>query len=254
MTMNAQTQAVRRILLTGQCTLHWGRMEFGNIGNYYILEPLVRELHRVFVGAEIRTTFQLSREFSQRERVTVLPMDLYYGWQEDDLARAEKETAAARHYAATGSLTLDTPFIKEVLAADLVVDFSGDLWGDNAVILGPNRLQTGLCKDRTAQLLGKPVVLLAGSPGPFASATAPKFMRIEPRTAEPRLACGQRFSGGSCGGLCLSGISLRTRGCRRSHGAVGEGTRYPPQSHGCRYDCLWLEFCPRPVRPASPSG
>jgi len=64
-----------------------------------------------------------------------------------------------------------------VQAADLVVDFSGDIWGDNAALLGPNRLQTGLCKDRTAQLLGKPVVMLAGSPGPFATTTAPDFMR-----------------------------------------------------------------------------
>lgn len=36
------------ILVIGQCTLHWGRMEFGNIGNYYIIEPFMRELHAVF--------------------------------------------------------------------------------------------------------------------------------------------------------------------------------------------------------------
>lgn len=28
-----------KVFVIGQCTLHWGRMEFGNIGNYYIVEP-----------------------------------------------------------------------------------------------------------------------------------------------------------------------------------------------------------------------
>ena len=34
----------RRILVIGQCTLHWGRMEFGNIGNFYIIDPFFKEL------------------------------------------------------------------------------------------------------------------------------------------------------------------------------------------------------------------
>ena len=39
-----------KILLTGQCTLHWGRMEYGNIGNYYIFEPLLAYLNEKFEG------------------------------------------------------------------------------------------------------------------------------------------------------------------------------------------------------------
>lgn len=45
-----------RILIIGQCTLHWGRMEFGNIGNFYIIEPFFEELRRVFPSAQIATT------------------------------------------------------------------------------------------------------------------------------------------------------------------------------------------------------
>ena len=48
-----------KILVIGQGTLHWGRLEFGNIGNYYIIEPFFRELHRVFPNATIKTTFQM---------------------------------------------------------------------------------------------------------------------------------------------------------------------------------------------------
>lgn len=55
-----------RILITGQCTVHWGRLEFGNIGNYYITETSIRELHRVFPDAEIVTTFQMTDDFCKR--------------------------------------------------------------------------------------------------------------------------------------------------------------------------------------------
>lgn len=157
------------IFIMGQCTLHWGRMEFGNIGNYYIMEPFFRELHRAFPTASIRTTMQMSERFCQAEGVTVVPMNLYYGWQENDLAQAEHELSLARHYAQSGELTETTPYIEEVLRADLVIDFSGDIWGANADFLGPDRFQVGLCKDRVAQLLGKKVVMLAGSPGPFSN-------------------------------------------------------------------------------------
>jgi colanic acid/amylovoran biosynthesis protein len=161
------TPSVRRLLLIGQCTLHWGRMEFGNIGNYYILEPLITELHRVFPHAQIRTTFQLSEAFCRQFDVTVLPMSLYYDWDQADLERAEVEVEQAHLIVGNGRPPQPTPYLIEALDADLVVDFSGDIWGDNAHLLGPNRFRVGLLKDRTAQILGKPVVMIAGSAGPF---------------------------------------------------------------------------------------
>ncbi|MEX1211390.1 MAG: polysaccharide pyruvyl transferase family protein [Balneolaceae bacterium] len=155
------------ILLIGQCSLHWGRMEFGNIGNYYIIEPFIRQLHQTFPGANIKTTFQLSDGFCVRENISVLPMELYYGWNESDLDCALKELSIAELYKSMGKVVSTTSYIDEVLSADLVIDFSGDIWGDNADFLGPNRFLVGLIKDRVAQLLGKPTVMLAGSPGPF---------------------------------------------------------------------------------------
>lgn len=155
------------ILLIGQCTLHWGRMEFGNIGNYYIIEPFIRELHNTFPHAIIRTTFQMSKEFCDRENVQVLPMELYYGWNENDLDIALKELSIATIYNKTGKVITKTKFIKEIINADLIIDFSGDIWGDNADFLGPNRFLIGLIKDRVAQLFNRPTVMLAGSPGPF---------------------------------------------------------------------------------------
>jgi len=164
------------ILVIGQCTLHWGRMEFGNIGNYYIIEPFMRELHKAFPGSIIKTTMQMSERFCKVEKVSVIGMDLYYGWN-DDLVLAKKELTIAQKYRESNKLTEKTAYIEEVLNADLVVDFSGDIWGDNANFLGDNRLLVGLIKDRVAQLLGKKVVMLAGSPGPFSNSEILRFAK-----------------------------------------------------------------------------
>jgi colanic acid/amylovoran biosynthesis protein len=144
-------------------------MEFGNVGNYYIIEPFIRELLRVFPSAEIKTTMQMTSRFCESEGISVLPMELYYGWLPEDLVIARRELSIASQYHQHGELSEITPYIREVLNADLVIDFSGDIWGDNADFLGQNRFEVGLLKDRVAQLMGKPVVMLAGSPGPFNS-------------------------------------------------------------------------------------
>ena len=156
-----------RILVIGQCTLHCGRMEFGNIGNYYIVEPFFKQLHRVFPNAEITTTFQMSDAFCEKENISCLPMKYYYNWQENDLNIAYKECAIASIFRETEVLIERTPFINEVFKSDLIIDFSGDMWGENGDLAGKNRFLVGLLKDRTAQLLNKPTVMLAGSPGPF---------------------------------------------------------------------------------------
>ena len=142
-------------------------MEFGNIGNYYIIEPFFRLLHDTYPNAKIKTTMQLSQRFCDKESVQVLPMDLYYGWKNNELQSVKEELIISEEYKSTGKLSESTPYIDEVLNSDLVVDFSGDLWGDNADLLGNNRFEIGLLKDKIAQNLGKKVVMLAGSPGPF---------------------------------------------------------------------------------------
>lgn len=155
-----------RIFLTGQCTLHWGRMEFGNIGNYYIIEPFVRLLHETFPDATLVTTFQMSERFCLDEKIQVLPMDLYYNWN-NDLKKADEELRIAYEFLKKGELVDTTPYIDEVRKSDLVIDFSGDIWGDNADFLGDDRFYVGLCKNRVAQIFAPKTVMLAGSPGPF---------------------------------------------------------------------------------------
>lgn len=167
-----------KILVIGQVTVHWGRVEFGNIGNYYITRTAFREMHRVFPGAEIATTFQMTEVFALQENVKVLPMDLFYNWDGDDLDKAYKELGIATYYDQTGILLDTTPFIEEVISSDLIVDFSGELWGDYAEPVGKDRFLVGLIKDRVAQLLGVKTVLLAGSQGPFTDQKTLEFAKI----------------------------------------------------------------------------
>ena len=152
----------KRVFILGQCTLHWGRMEFGNIGNYYILEPLFSELRRVFPETDLVTTMQLSDDFCNRFELKTVPMELYFDFNSDD----NLEKAKNEYQIACKKSGETTPFIEEVKKADLIIDFSGDIWGDNADFLGKDRFVTGCYKDLVAQIFA-PTVMIAGSPGPF---------------------------------------------------------------------------------------
>ena len=167
-----------RILVTGQVTVHWGRLEYGNIGNYYITETTFRELHRVFPNAEIVTTFQMTDEFCKRENVECLPMEIFYSWSENDLPNALKELGIAKIYNETNILVDTTEYIKEVLKSDLIIEFSGELWGDHAEPVGKNRFLVGLLKTRVAQLLRKKTALVASSEGPFSDLNVKEFAKI----------------------------------------------------------------------------
>ena len=69
---------MKSILVTGLCTLHWGRLQYGNIGNYYIVEPLFRQLHKHFPDYKIVTTFQMDEQFIRKEDIEVVPRDIIF--------------------------------------------------------------------------------------------------------------------------------------------------------------------------------
>ncbi len=166
-----------RIFVTGLCTLHWSRLEYGNVGNYYIVEPLFREFHRVFPEAEIVTTFQMTQNFINRENIRVLPMNYYYAWDPSDLPNAIQEYGSAEYFHRYGYLLIHSGFIDTVLESDLIIDVSGDMWGDGAEHVGHNRFLIDLLKMRTAQLLGKKTILFASTPGPFSEEITHKLAK-----------------------------------------------------------------------------
>lgn len=156
-----------RILVTGLCTLHWGRLQYGNIGNYYIVEPLVRLLHKYFPEYEIVTTFQMDDAFIQTEKVTVLPMELYYAWRgETDVIEAHQDVETAEKYLQQQESEL-TPWLETIKDSEYLINVSGDMWGDNAEHVGHNRFLVDCLKMKAAQLMGCKTVLYAVTPGPF---------------------------------------------------------------------------------------
>ncbi len=167
--MQQKNKLKRKILVTGLFTLHWGRLEYGNVGNYYIVEPLFRALTEQLKDWEILTTFQMTDEFIYRDKIEILPMDMYYAWKEDDVKRAAEEYHAALKYGVNVPEELKTEYMKIIDSVELVINVAGDMWGDNAEHVGHNRFLVDLYKMRTAQLLGTKTVLYAVTPGPFSS-------------------------------------------------------------------------------------
>ena len=121
---------------------------------------------KLFQDHEVSTTFQMSDRFCEDEKVNRLPMSLYYDWQ-DDMEQAQNELSIANEFMKTQKLEDTTPYINIVKDMDLIIDFSGDIWGDNANFLGKDRFMVGLIKDRVAQIFADKTVMIAGSPGPF---------------------------------------------------------------------------------------
>lgn len=162
---------MKSILVTGLCTLHWGRLQYGNIGNYYIVEPLFRELHKYFPDYKIITTFQMDDVFQDKEKVEVLPMDIYYSWNpERDVKLANEEVKEAENYISGNAYHL-TPYMQAVLESEYIINVSGDMWGDNAEHVGHNRFLVDCLKMKVAQIFKKKTILFAVTPGPFTNDT-----------------------------------------------------------------------------------
>lgn len=117
------------LLVTGQLTLEPERLENGNIGNAYVVVGLFFSLREHFPKATIRTTLQVSEGLQRRCRLEVLPPSVYIDPRGPALDSVRINTASWK---------------SAVLASDIVLDVSGDLWGPNADSIAQNRFVAGL--------------------------------------------------------------------------------------------------------------
>ena len=163
------------VLVTGQTSLHWGRMEFGNIGNSYVSEGFFALLRRWLPHAQIATTLEFSASFLERYSLEPIPRKVFDSGPRDGLREAERDLVAAEAAALTGEMPTSSRFLREIQRADLVLDLSGDLWGDNANEIHGERFKVGLLRILSAQILGTKTALVASSPGPF-SGSAPSSL------------------------------------------------------------------------------
>lgn len=157
---------MKNIFITGQCSIHLGRMEFGNIGNFYILEQIIKNICEYYKDYNIYTTLQISNDFSKKfKNLIILPLEYYYDFknQNDNKNKILNELII--------SYNLDkyehTEYIKYCLKSDIIFQFDGDMWGDNADIFGIDKSYCGYLKSLIAQNCCNDVRMIAGSPGPF---------------------------------------------------------------------------------------
>lgn len=155
------------VFITGLTSTSRGGMEFHNLGNYVIVEPFFEELRKIFPDAELVTTLQLSRDFC--ERFNVVSRDEQRFWRYG--LRTAKATLSDGFRVLLWkvlrlNILLKSPLLNDLHSADLVIDFSGDIYGDNAKW---NKFLEGNARLFYALMLKRPVAMLIGSPGPFES-------------------------------------------------------------------------------------
>lgn len=158
------------ILVTGQLSMDLYRLEYGNIGNYYILDGFFKQLRKEAPDARITTTFALSTEFCDRYLLDCIGSEPFTCLNSGDLNTARSEMALVK----SGHLdpsSARSVYMQAVYNADIIIDFSGDIWGENAGLLAADHFEIGLLRMRLAQLAGKFTALMCSSPGPFSAGT-----------------------------------------------------------------------------------
>jgi colanic acid/amylovoran biosynthesis protein len=183
-----------RIFVTGLTSSPIHAMEHNNLGNYLVAETFFENLRAKFPCAAIYTSIQMSKEFNKRYALipcrhkrfwafgrTALVHTLFdmmaglaaYAGRTAfaGLAAYAGRTAFAgpAAYAGLKIVANALPLSRQVSRADIIIDISGDLFGDNS---NNRRFWLGWAYLLLYRLFGKKTVMAACSLGPFK-----KFMR-----------------------------------------------------------------------------
>ncbi|MBE0447463.1 MAG: polysaccharide pyruvyl transferase family protein [Actinobacteria bacterium] len=172
--LNTSRDRSRRIFLAGLTSGKLGGMEYHNLGNYVIMEPLIKLMREEFPNSDIITSIQMSDEFCKTFDIVSKRDERFftYGLKTalTTLADIAKLTAWAIFKYVTrldlGVLVRSSKLLNEIYRADIVIDFSGDLFGDNSKF---NAFLEACAELLFAKVLGKPTAMIIGSPGPFRS-------------------------------------------------------------------------------------
>jgi len=163
---------INKIFLMGLTSSALGGMEYHNLGNYAIMEPLVIYLKKNFPEAKIVTSIQMSAAFCEKFGVECKREKRFWTYGRETAVVTLKDICRLSIWVCFHYLfRMDCKFMLnkssllcEIHHADLVVDFSGDMFGDNSSY---SRFLEACAELLFAKILEKPTVILAGSPGPF---------------------------------------------------------------------------------------
>ncbi|MGI6455401.1 MAG: polysaccharide pyruvyl transferase family protein [bacterium] len=157
-----------KILVIGLTSTSIGGMEFHNLGNFIIAEPLFRLLRQTFPDAKINTSIQMSDSFYGKYNIKPLRNKRFwsYGIMTGTLTIFDFIRISLWKITKIRYFLNSSQLLKQITEADLILDFSGDLYGDNAHW---RRFLESNARLIFALLMNKKVVMLIGSPGPFNS-------------------------------------------------------------------------------------
>lgn len=163
---------MNRIFILGLTSSALGGMEFHNLGNYIIMEPFIYYLKKEFPDAVIHTSIQMSDQFCKKYGITSLRDQRFwtygkltaYETAKDIIKIAVWKIAKMLFNKDWNVLIKSSPLLTEFKESDFVIDFSGDIFGDNANYC---QFLEDCAEILMGKILGKPVAMLIGSPGPF---------------------------------------------------------------------------------------
>ena len=159
-----------RLFITGSCSSALGNWEH-QLGNAAILIGLLKGIHKYLPDATVVTKYQLSKTFCQTYGIQSLLLEPEKG------ARFRRAIITFSNLFLAGAwrfchevLRIDIKFLRSTRllnayrTSDLIIDLSGDTYGDSISFTNFIKHSLDLL---TARLVGKAVVSLANSPGPF---------------------------------------------------------------------------------------
>lgn len=161
------------ILVTGLTSLKLGAMETDNLGNFLIAESLFRSLRNYYNNAEIYTTLQMSDEFANRYKLIIVRGKQFWIYNKKNYLLLKFEFFLSQlwkfltKFKLKFSFILFTERLKLLRNSDIILDFHGDIFGDNA--LTKYHFLTGALIPVIAQKLKKKIFFISSSPGPYNS-------------------------------------------------------------------------------------
>jgi len=160
----------KRIFITGSCSSALGNWEH-QLGNAAILIGLLTSIHKYLPDVIVTTKYQLSKGFSGTYRIQSLYLEPTKGFKAYRmLITLYNLFLSIIWFFFWRILRLDIKFLRSTRLlntyynADIIIDLSGDTYGDNIPFKNFVKHSLELI---TARFLEKPIVSLANSPGPF---------------------------------------------------------------------------------------
>ena len=194
-----------RVFITGSCSPALGNWE-QQLGNAAILIGLLEALHALRTDVDVYTKYQLSAEFCSRHGIRSVSVDprMYRTWFKRRVVTLHNIAASWLWGVVRKTTGIDVrslragPLLEALYSADVIVDVSGDTYGDN---IGIRHFLNHSIEILIASAFGRPMLNLANSPGPFsgrlkraiARRTLNRFALVA--TREPLSADGLRRIG-----------------------------------------------------------